>query len=75
LREGARDYDDSRCAVPEAVEMFGPGRCMVASNFPVDGLRVSYRQMFDDFKRMTGALSPAERQRLFHDNAAAFYRL
>jgi predicted TIM-barrel fold metal-dependent hydrolase len=48
---------------------------MFASNFPVDGLRVGYTQMFDDFKRMTAALAEGERWRLFHDNAAAFYRL
>jgi predicted TIM-barrel fold metal-dependent hydrolase len=41
----------------------------------VDSLRVTYRQMFDDFKRMTRELSDAERRALFHDNAARFYRL
>jgi predicted TIM-barrel fold metal-dependent hydrolase len=48
---------------------------MFASNFPVDGLRVGFDRMFDDFKRMTAGLSDAERQKLFHDNAATFYRL
>jgi predicted TIM-barrel fold metal-dependent hydrolase len=61
--------------VLEAIEMFGVARCMFASNFPVDSLRVTYRQMFDDFKRMTRELSDAERRALFHDNAARFYRL
>jgi predicted TIM-barrel fold metal-dependent hydrolase len=31
--------------------------------------------MFDDFKRMTEGFSASERQQLFHDNAARFYRL
>ncbi len=57
----------------EAIEIFGIDRCMFASNFPVDGLRVSYGQMFKDYKRMTGALSPSDRCKLFHDNAARFY--
>ena len=48
---------------------------MFASNFPVDGLRVSYGRMFEDFKRMTAALSASDRRKLFHDNAARFYRL
>ena len=48
---------------------------MFASNFPVDGLRVSYGRMFADFKRMTATFSESERRRLFHDNAARFYRL
>ena len=75
LPKGGWDYEDNRRVVLETIEMFGTGRCMFASNFPVDGLRVGYRQMFDDFKRMTAGLTEGERQRLFHDNAAAFYRL
>ena len=68
-------YEDNRRVVLETLDIFGTDRCMFASNFPVDGLRVGYTQMFDDFKRMTAALNEAERQRLFHDNAAAFYRI
>lgn len=75
LPEGGWDYEDNRRIVLEALEIFGTGRCMFASNFPVDGLRVGFGRMFDDFKRMSAGLSDAERQKLFHDNAAAFYRL
>jgi predicted TIM-barrel fold metal-dependent hydrolase len=75
LLDGAWDYDDNRRIVRETVDIFGIERCMFASNFPVDGLRVPFGRMFDDFKRMTADLSEAERRRLFHDNAAAFYRL
>jgi predicted TIM-barrel fold metal-dependent hydrolase len=75
LQDGPWVYDDNRRVVLETIEMFGTSRCMFASNFPVDGLRVGYTQMFDDFKRMSAALTEDERSRLFHDNAAAFYRL
>ena len=75
LRDGAWDYEDTRRVVLETIEMFGVQRCMFASNFPVDGLRVGFDTMFPDFKRMTQELSTAERQALFHDNAARFYRL
>jgi len=75
LPKGGWDYDDNKKIILEALDIFGVERCMFASNFPVDGLRVSYRQMFDDFKRMTAGLSESDRRRLFHDNAAAFYRL
>lgn len=73
--DGRWDYDDNRRIVLEAIEMFGVDRCMFASNFPVDRLRVTFDRMFRDFERMTGALSAAERRKLFHDNAAKFYRL
>ncbi|MDX1377125.1 MAG: amidohydrolase family protein [Burkholderiales bacterium] len=75
LREGAWDYEDNRRIVLEAIELFGVERCMFASNFPVDGLRVAFARMFDDFERMTDGVSAAERMLLFHDNAARFYRL
>ena len=75
LPDGEWSYEDNRRVVLEAIEIFGVGRCMFASNFPVDGLRVSFGRMFDDFKRMTAGLADAERQRLFHDNASAFYRI
>lgn len=75
LLEGAWGYEDNRRVVLEAIEMFGVERCMFASNFPVDGLRVPYGRMFDDYKRMTEGFSAAERRALFHDNAARFYRL
>ena len=75
LRDGAWNYEDNRRIVLEAIELFGIERCMFASNFPVDGLRVSYDRMFHDFKAMTATLSAADRRKLFHDNAARFYRL
>jgi predicted TIM-barrel fold metal-dependent hydrolase len=75
LQDGAWDYEDNRRIVLEAIEIFGVDRCMFASNFPVDGLRVSWDRMFRDFKRMTAALPASDRRKLFHDNAARFYRL
>jgi predicted TIM-barrel fold metal-dependent hydrolase len=75
LPQGPWDYEDNRRVVLEAIDMFGAGRCVFASNFPVDGLRVTFGRMFEDCKRMTQDFSPAERRALFHDNAARFYRL
>ena len=75
LQEGAWGYEDNRRIVLEAIDIFGIERCLFASNFPVDGLRVSYDRMFQDFKRMTMELSDSDRRKLFHDNAARFYRL
>ena len=75
LQDGPWEYEDNRRIVLEAIGIFGIDRCMFASNFPVDSLRVSFERMFQDFKRMTGELSASERRKLFHDNAARFYRL
>ena len=75
LQDGPWDYEDNRRVVLEAIDIFGIDRCMFASNFPVDGLRVSFDRMFGDFKRMTETLSVSDRRKLFHDNAARFYRI
>ena len=75
LQDGPWALDDNRRIVLETIDIFGVERCMFASNFPVDGLRVSYDRMFRDFEVMSAALSASDRRKLFHDNAARFYRI
>ena len=75
LPDAPWDYAGNRRIVLEAIDLFGIERCMFASNFPVDGLRVTFDRLFKDFGRMTGELSASENRKLFHDNAAKFYRL
>ncbi len=75
LLDGAWDYEDNRRIVLETIELFGVARCMFASNFPVDGLRVSFGRMFDDYKRMCADMSPHEKRQLFYGTAARVYRL
>jgi len=67
--------DANRQVVHDAVGIFGVARCMFASNYPVDGLCVGYRALFDDFKRFVADRTPAERRALFHDNATRLYRI
>jgi predicted TIM-barrel fold metal-dependent hydrolase len=61
--------------VLDAIRIFGVGRCMFASNFPVDGLCASFDQIFKGFAAITRDLAAADRHRLFRDNAAKIYRL
>ena len=58
-----------------AIECFGVERCMFESNFPVDKVSVSYRVLWNSFKRITAGFSAAERAALFHDTAVRVYRL
>jgi predicted TIM-barrel fold metal-dependent hydrolase len=67
--------DGNRNVVRDAIAIFGVSRCMFASNYPVDGLCVGYRPLFDDFKRFVADRPPAERVALFHDNAVRIYRM
>jgi predicted TIM-barrel fold metal-dependent hydrolase len=61
--------------VRDAIAIFGPDRCMFASNFPVDGLCADFDTIFSGFKTIVADLSHAEQLKLFHDNAVRIYRL
>jgi predicted TIM-barrel fold metal-dependent hydrolase len=65
----------NRSVVRDAIAIFGAGRCMFASNFPVDSLVGTMAEIFAGFSEATGHLDPAVRRALFHDNAAALYRI
>jgi predicted TIM-barrel fold metal-dependent hydrolase len=64
-----------RPVVLECIEAFGTDRAMFASDFPVAGLHATYDQLFASFKTSVAELTPAEQQRLFHDNARRDYRI
>ena len=59
----------------EALELFGPNRCMFASNFPVAGLRITFDELYRAYKKMVADFSLDEKQLLFRDSAARVYRL
>jgi predicted TIM-barrel fold metal-dependent hydrolase len=65
----------NREIVLTTIELFGPGRCMFASNFPVDGLCGSFADIYGGFDTITSDFSAAERRALFCDNALRFYRI
>jgi predicted TIM-barrel fold metal-dependent hydrolase len=67
--------DSIRPFVLHAIDAFGVDRSMFASNFPVDKLFSSYDDLFNAFKAITREFSADDRKKLFHDNAARFYRL
>lgn len=57
------------------IEQFGPDRCMFESNFPVDKQAVSYRTLWNAFKKITGDFSADEKDALFRRTAMRVYRL
>ena len=67
--------DLMRPCIEPCIELFGAQRCMFESNFPVDKASYSYRTCWNAFKRLALGASVEERQALFHDTAARFYRL
>jgi predicted TIM-barrel fold metal-dependent hydrolase len=72
---GLGNVQHKREVVLAAIELFGTGRAMFASNFPVDGLRHTFSAIFSDFDTITRGFQDAERRALFHDNAVRIYRM
>lgn len=61
--------------VETALELFGPQRCMFASNFPMDKVSASWTSLYEVFDELTRTRDEGERRALFHDNAARVYAL
>ena len=61
--------------IETCIETFGPGRCMMESNFPVDKQSCGYGVLWNALKRITKDHTAAEKAAMYHDTAARVYRL
>ena len=60
----------------EAIELFGPARCMFASNFPVDKLSgTKMADMYAAYKSWVADLPEDTQRQLLHDTAVRVYKL
>lgn len=57
------------------IECFGPDRCMLESNFPVDRFSLSYRVLWNALKKLIAEHSPDERAAMLAGTARRVYRL
>lgn len=58
-----------------ALDLFGADRCMVGSNYPVDGLHRPYRDIFEAVEHALANRSKTDQQKVFHNTAKTFYRI
>ena len=68
-REQLRPY------IEHALDTFGPERVMVGGDWPVSTLAIGYQEWIDTINWAAQNLDEDARQRLFVENATAFYRL
>jgi predicted TIM-barrel fold metal-dependent hydrolase len=61
--------------VEETLALFGAGRCLFGSNYPIEKLWTSYGRIIEVMHECTAALTAPERRAVFHDTAARVYRL
>lgn len=57
------------------IECFGPDRCMMESNFPVDRYSLSYHVLYNGLKKMVADFSEEEKHAMFYATAARVYKL
>jgi predicted TIM-barrel fold metal-dependent hydrolase len=57
------------------IECFGPDRCMMESNFPVDRYSLSYHVLYNGLKKMVADFSEDEKHAMFYATAAQVYKL
>ncbi|MBT3700770.1 MAG: amidohydrolase family protein [Alphaproteobacteria bacterium] len=75
VKEQPWTVESNRQIVLDTIEVFGPDRCMFASNFPVDSVVADFDTIFNGFKTITKDFSDEDRNMMFHDNAVRIYRL
>lgn len=58
-----------------AIDVFGPERCMLESNFPVDRLSISYRTLWNGLKKIAADYPEAAQEAMFSGTARKVYKL
>jgi predicted TIM-barrel fold metal-dependent hydrolase len=72
---GAMTAEAFRPWLEPAIDAFGAGRCLFASNFPVDGLHGSLHQLWSAYAEVTAGLGDEDRDLLFAGTAERVYRI
>lgn len=66
---------DAQPFVREAIDLFGPDRCLAASDFPTDKLFGSFDRTLGAYAGIIADLSVDERRAIWGENANRIYRL
>jgi len=61
--------------VADTVAIFGAERCLFGSNFPIEKLWTSYRELVDAFRAAAAPLTSEQQDAIFRGTAARVYRL
>ena len=75
LKDSPWTVDNNRQVVLDTIDIFGVERCMWASNFPVAGLKVSYKDQLDGMFKIMSGLPDYNLQKIFFRNAIDFYKI
>ncbi len=59
----------------QCLELFGPGRCIFGSNFPIEKIWTSYSDLITGYKKALNNLSQHEQNLIFYSNAKKLYKI
>ena len=69
------NYEENKNIILDLIEIFSPERCMFASNFPVSSLKISFDDLFKNYKLIVNKFSLEEKESLFYKTAASVYKI
>ncbi|WP_419911112.1 amidohydrolase family protein [Hoeflea sp.] len=69
------DPDFIATMIVETEKIFGAGRCLFGSNFPIEKIWTDYQTLFQAFRDGAAGLSEDKQQAIFNDTAERVYRL
>lgn len=61
--------------IEDTLALFGPGRCLFGSNFPIEKLWTTYAEVVAVTKACLAGLTQPQRRAVLHDNAQRVYRI
>ena len=64
-----------RQSIRDTIQVFGIERTIFGSNFPLEKLHSSYKNLMAAYRMVLSEYSEADQRRVLHDNAVKFYRL
>jgi len=75
VKEQSWNYKQNADIIYELIDLFGPQRCMFASNFPVSRFKITFDYLFTNFKNIVKNFSLDEQISLFSDTAIKTYNI
>ncbi len=69
------NYSQNEQIIKQLIDLFSPQRCMFASNFPVSKIKISFKDLYNNYKKIVKSFSSDEKKWLFAKTASEVYNL
>ena len=69
------NFNENARIILELIDLFSPKRCMFASNFPVSKIKITFKNLYNNYKKIVEKFSLDEKKYLFSETAIEVYNL